>query len=293
MSESEAASAQADLDALTALQADAPELERLEALLDRFNVFETIGFVGQEVMHSRFLAFLLDPKQSHGLGDFFLKKMLRKLSESTDRTSLPKAFDSAEDGSLDQTKVQTEVYTGDGRIDILLLNEVGQWAMIIENKVWTAEHSDQLDRYHRFVKESHPGWRVLGLYLTPFGDTPSHEAYAPFGYAAVCGLLDGILGDREATPSPDVRMAIKHYTQMVRRYMVGDPEVVDLCRSIYRKHQRALDLIYKYRPDTRAEIRNLLEDIIRNEPHLEWDSRAFGNNILTAAPVSIDLYVSL
>jgi hypothetical protein len=65
-----------NLEALEALQADTPELERLEGLLHRFNFFETIGFVGQELMHSRFLAFLLDPNQSHGLGVLFLKRFL-------------------------------------------------------------------------------------------------------------------------------------------------------------------------------------------------------------------------
>ncbi len=78
MSESEATSAQADLAALKALQADAPELERIESLLDRFNVFETIGFITKETAHSRFLAFLLDPVQKHDLGDVFLKRVLRK-----------------------------------------------------------------------------------------------------------------------------------------------------------------------------------------------------------------------
>jgi hypothetical protein len=64
-----------------------------------------------------------------------------------------------------------------------LLNEVGKWAMIVENKVWSAEHSDQLGRYHRFVRKTYPGWRVFGVYLTPFGSLPSRdedrENYSP------------------------------------------------------------------------------------------------------------------
>ncbi len=43
MSESDAASTQADLEALEALQADASGLERIESLLDRFNAFEASG----------------------------------------------------------------------------------------------------------------------------------------------------------------------------------------------------------------------------------------------------------
>lgn len=275
MSELEAVSAQTDQEALGALQADASELERIKGLLDRFNVFEAIGFVRQEVKHSSFLAFLLDPKQTHDLGDLFLRRFLRKASESTNKDSLPPIN---HDGSLDQTTVHTEVFTDDGRIDILLLNEVGAWAMIVENKVWTTEHHDQLGRYHRSVKASHPGWRVAGLYLTPFGDTPSHEAYGPFGYAAVCGLLDGILGDRDTAPRLDVRMAIQHYTDMVRRHIVGDPEIARLCQQMYQKHKRAFDLVYEHRPDAQSRIRFVVEGLIREHPRLELDKNRRDNH---------------
>lgn len=37
-----------------------PDLERLETLLDQFNMFEAIGAVRQELRHSDFLAFLLN-----------------------------------------------------------------------------------------------------------------------------------------------------------------------------------------------------------------------------------------
>ncbi len=68
MDDTKLANRTADLDALRALQANAAKLEHIETLLDRFNVFETIGFVGQGLMHSNFLASLLDPRQNHGLG---------------------------------------------------------------------------------------------------------------------------------------------------------------------------------------------------------------------------------
>jgi hypothetical protein len=93
LSESEAASSQADLVALKALQADDSELESIEELIDRFNLFEAIGFTNQEVMHSRFLAFLLDPRQNHGLSDLFLRSFVQKCSESTDKNSLPRVDD--------------------------------------------------------------------------------------------------------------------------------------------------------------------------------------------------------
>jgi hypothetical protein len=283
MSESEAASTESDLEALKALQTDASELERIETLLDRFNVFEAIGFIGQEVMHSRFLAFLLDPKQNHGLGDVFLRKMLEKASATSNVASVLKAFEDTGSQNIEQTAVQTEVYTGDGRVDILLLNEVGQWATIIENKVWSTEHSDQLGRYYRFVKRNHPDWRVFGIYLTPYGARPSHKEYLSLDYGMVCEIIDSVLEDQGLSLNPDVKTSIEHYTNMVRRNVVGDSDIAKLCQQIYQKHKRALDLIYEHRPDVQARIRDLLKTLIRDAPSLEQDSRAFGNFILRFA----------
>ena len=56
-----------DLALLEALIVDNPDLERLEALLEQFNIFEALGAVRVELRHSDFLAFLLNPNQSHGL----------------------------------------------------------------------------------------------------------------------------------------------------------------------------------------------------------------------------------
>ena len=61
------------------------ELEKLEDELSEVNFFVAIGAVRSEMRHSNFLAFLLDPAQSHGLGDLFLKRFLqRALVESPD-----------------------------------------------------------------------------------------------------------------------------------------------------------------------------------------------------------------
>ena len=70
-----------DLDkkALEALVVENKELERLDTLLDQFNIFEAVGAVHVEVRHSDFLSFLLDPSQNHGLGDIFVKCLLQKL----------------------------------------------------------------------------------------------------------------------------------------------------------------------------------------------------------------------
>ncbi len=57
-------------------------LDQIEVQIGRprtFNIFEAMGATRQELRHSDFLAFLLDPHQTHGLGDALLRALLREL----------------------------------------------------------------------------------------------------------------------------------------------------------------------------------------------------------------------
>src|SRR3972149_7475372 len=56
------------------------DLARLEESTGQFNIFEALGIVRQEIRHSNFLAWLMNPAQTHGLGDYFLKGFLFKTS---------------------------------------------------------------------------------------------------------------------------------------------------------------------------------------------------------------------
>jgi hypothetical protein len=142
----------------------------------------------------------------------------------------------------------------------------------MKNKIGTGEHSDQLRRYHRVVNQHYRGWRVVGLYLTPSGKMPSHEAYLPVDYSLVCDIIDGLAKVRASVVSSDLEVLMTHYAEMLRRHIVGDSEIARLCQQIYQKHKRALDLIYEHRPDLQAEIKDLLEKLVRDTPgmELEW-----------------------
>lgn len=57
------------------------KLERDFKLGHRFNLFEALNITKQEIRHSRFLAYLLDPHEAHGLGDRFLRGLLMAAAE--------------------------------------------------------------------------------------------------------------------------------------------------------------------------------------------------------------------
>ena len=257
---------QEEMTLLEALVVDNPELEQIEALLDQFNIFEAIGAWRVELRHSDFLSFLLNPSQSHGLGDLFAKRLLQKaLAGAPEQSPLrPIDLDLANLGGI-------QVLREWQGIDILLLDEANQLAVIIENKVLSGEHGDQLKRYREIIRQNHPTYRQVCLFLTPEGDDPSDSTYVPIDYTVIAEQVEKILGTRATTIGPDVRTLMSHYSQMLRRRIVSESEIAELCRKIYRKHQRALDLIYEYRPDLQAAVREILESLVQSQPTLTLD----------------------
>jgi hypothetical protein len=248
------------------------ELEELESRLAQFNIFEAIGQVRQELRHSDFLAFLLNPQEAHGLGDEVLKKLLQRVLFSRRRRSLPVNPIDFDVWSLDQLSVLREWRN----IDLLLLDPTHELAIIIENKIDSGEHSGQLERYWNTVTAHYPGWKVVGLFLTPDGEEPSCEEYVPVSYEIIAALTDELARSRASTLGVDVRTLIAHYSQMLRRHIVSDSEIAELCRRIYKKHQKALDLIYEHRPDQQATVREILEHLVRGTPDVIFDSGTKG-----------------
>jgi hypothetical protein len=253
--------------ALERLVVDNPDLESLEALLGQFNIFEVLGAVRHELRHSDFLAFLLDPSQNHGLGDEFARRLLQKVLVSAGNQPLPITPIDLDVWDLNELVVLREWQN----IDILLLDEARKVAIIIENKIWSGEHSNQLDRYYQTVSRQHPGWKILGILLSPEGEIPTHSAYLPADYTTVCQVVERITVARSSTLGADVRTLMTHYTQMLRRHIVSDSEIAKLCRRIYKNHKDALDLIFEHRPDQQAEIRELLERLIGETSGLAVD----------------------
>ena len=225
-----------------------PDLLRLETLLSRFNLFEAVGAVRHELRHSDFLAFLLDPSRSHGLGAAFLHSFLRA----------PLDLDSID---FSRAYVLREWH----HIDILIIDEASRFSVIIENKIDTGEHSDKLNRYRETFQSHFPGYQAIGLYLTPDGDEASSPDYQAVSYLLVCEVIEQTLRDNRAMLDAEVVMALEHYTQMLRRHIVSDSDVAELCRSIYKQHKQALDLIIRNIPDQQALISEYVKSLVMQE----------------------------
>lgn len=247
---------------------DNPELERLEAILDNFNPFVALRWTRQELRHSSFLRWLLDPTETHGLGPYFLCAFWKRIAHRSlgSRPQAPTVVD-VDSWDLSNAAVMQEWHG----IDLLVLNDTNLFVGVIENKIDTFEHSEQLQRYRRHIEGQFPHHMKLFAYLSVNGEIPSDETYAPMDYSEIVTLVDDTLNRRGDQLSPDVRSFLGHYVEMVRRHIVEDSEIQELCRVIYGKHRKALDVLFEHRPDRASDIRDILVELIQTRQQLIQD----------------------
>ena len=117
-----------------------PELDQISSYLKRFNPIKTMGMQHMEIRHSAILGWLLDPQESHGMGDQFLKAFLSTaLGDDKDEQSARRAVDISQADIMD-AEVRRE-WRG---IDLLLISRKNGWVFIIENKFHSKQHGNQL-----------------------------------------------------------------------------------------------------------------------------------------------------
>lgn len=127
------------------------------------NIFEILGFTDDEVKHSKFLAWLLDPEETHAQGNLFFKHFLKSAELPIKYADLP-------------YKVKTEVNHEESRIDIEIKSEKN-FLIHIENKVSASEGDEQLQRETRDLERKRMELKVRyenahALYLIPKGKLP-------------------------------------------------------------------------------------------------------------------------
>ena len=129
------------------------DLERLEAILDDFNPFQAMRWTRQEARHSAFLRWLLDPQETHGLGSYFLRTFIKRIAHRSAglHPKVPSVFD-VDSWSLNHTEVLQEW----NNIDLFIKDDFDKFVLVVENKVDSTEHSNQLQRYRSLVEREFP-----------------------------------------------------------------------------------------------------------------------------------------
>jgi len=237
---------------LDAFLVDNLELEALNARLAQFNLFRVLKIEKAEIRHSHMLAWLLTPGESHGLGSLFLRRFLSRLLMENENVEVSLTPAKVELMPLDDVEVLREWHN----IDILVHSATGNWSLIIENKVKARESPTQLERYRKTVEKEFPGVEIVPVFMTLEGDEPSDEGqaqgYVSLGHSQILEIAERIAAQHRSRIPSDATILIDHYLAILGRLTMSDPELVDLCKAIYRKHREAIDMIVEYGASSRV-----------------------------------------
>lgn len=260
-------------------------LDELLPWTGKFNLFDVLKITRAEIRHSNMLGWLLNPNENHGLGDAFLRGILQRLVENDS------------DGRYDVFSVLLmDLYSFSvmrewKNIDILLTSSDEKTVIAIENKVGSHEHSNQLNRYREILEQEYPEYSRLCVFLTPDGETPSDvENWDILSYNDVVEVLEEV--NARIKILPDVDLMIKNYIDIVRRDIVEDQQLIDICNKIYNKHKKALDLIFENRKDGKTQVSDAIRDTLcslADEGKIIYDD-SWGYNFRTE---SMDNYLPL
>ena len=235
-----------DEEALQNFLLDIDCLDELLPWTKRFNLFDILKISRTEIRHSNMLGWLLNPNENHGLGDALLKSILQDVVRAD--SSRYDVFE-----TLLMDLYSFSVYREWKNIDLLLISSTERCAIAIENKIGSHEHDNQLARYRKTLESDYPQYRKIYLYLTPDGEEPSDaENWSTLTYENVMEFLSELRNSIEMTP--DVALVIDNYLDVLRRDIVEDQKLVEVCNKIYAKHKKALDLIFEHKTDSRTQL---------------------------------------
>ena len=241
----------------------------LDARYHKTNVFQVVGMGSQEIRHSNFIAWLLDPSESHGLNDAFMKALLTRLyAIGNEEDDEGKAASSLEGislavlGDLSSLRVARET---ESNIDILAWTSSPDLVVCIENKVWSGVGEGQLDKYWTYVEKRFSAYRYrIYVLLTPEGYEVSPDmsanpsAWLPLSYNDVRACLRTLLA---RTDDEKTSMLINDYIDLLEREGIVDtPEIDVIVNQLYKKYQDVFDLVANRQGNAQHVITNLLRD---------------------------------
>jgi len=221
-------------EALSQLAAEIDPLSQRDA-----TIFSVLGVHNKEYVVSNFLAWLMRPRESHGLGDWFLANFFQLLTVRSDTSFDAKLQPEA-------VEVIREERSGEAIPDVIVVDHGSHMVCVVENKLFAEEGEDQTNRIARDAKRNFETFasssslqRPLLVFLTPRGHLePECSEFVHLFWEDVIEVL------RSAPAGGLSNLLISHF--------VKNMEVTVLVKPFEEFSERA-KLYFKYRKEI-AEV---------------------------------------
>ena len=91
---------------------------------------------------------------------------------------------------------------------------------------------------------------MIAVFLTLTGiestDEIAKTKYITYSHLQLSLILEKLYAQRKSQLAEPIQMFLRHYLDTLRKLTMQDEELMDLCKTIYRKHREAVDLIIEY-----------------------------------------------
>lgn len=237
-------------DEIEALFVNNADFAKLAAMLNRFNPIRTMGMEHMEIRHSAILAWLLDPGETHGLGEAFLIAFLSEAFRGQENGEYSIALEIARSDMRD-VQVRREWQN----IDIFLVSEQNASAYVIENKFYSSQREGQLSDYMDRVRSTYSssGLNIRGVFLTLFDEEPEDTNFATLKYSNVLEILQQITSSDEQKLSNEVIVFIGHYMDILQEatgMSENKTKLEALARTLYLENKKVLDFVIEHGAST-------------------------------------------
>ncbi len=178
-----------------------------------FNIFSALGVNRKEIRHSSLLASILNPNGFHGMFDAFLKEFLNHIKFH----KMPS----------ENAIVKKEEYVGkNGRFDISICSVNKKYKVIIENKIDTIDHDEQLNKYfNELNRNEYEDYRVV--YLTLNGDEPIEKISTENRKKLLClSYKNDVIDIIDTVFSLKARMPVPVF-EIMRQYVLTLKEITN------------------------------------------------------------------
>ncbi|WP_244125188.1 PD-(D/E)XK nuclease family protein [Burkholderia gladioli] len=204
----------------------------------------------KEVNVSRFLAWLLDPSEGHGLGDWAIQSLLIRAWWNSDDADVPLTTRRFLSPSNVQTEgfssavVTTEVDLNGRSLDVLIVDASHRRYIAIENKFGAQQSRAQLKDYREQLEKLLPDFLGVHIFLDSREAVPEDAAWIPVGYDWLAEFLREA-EKREAT-AQHVQQALSQFRNVIEdeaEDSMGKSAFGHLVTEVARGHPEVLELM--------------------------------------------------
>jgi len=242
---------------------------------NKFNIFNILNISRQELRHSDFLAFLMNPNQSGDIGRQFLQNFLSLLSKENSELRLD--FFKMFYCNFDKIVVKREYENIDILVDIVISNK--KFVIVIENKVDSGEQfyddkevKGQLAKYKKIVDKEFSTHTPIFLFLSPDKHLPSESEWTSIDYNLIYSALCRINSDKADNT---IKTLIEDYKKTIRGQfeMENDEKLREAVLEIYNANKDVFDYIYKNLPNRINATAEIIRNYLGKTDWIDFDSK--------------------